>query len=299
MRTPQVIFVHGMFMTPRCWDSWVERFARAGYEGFAPAWPHHDHPVEDLRRFHPNAELGKVTLDDVVAHFEGIVRKLDAPPILIGHSLGGLVVQLLLSRGLGAAGVAISSAPPRGVFALSGSFLRSNWPIVNPLVSAGRPLQLTYDQFRRSWVEPLPAREQVEAFNRFLVPESRRVGRGTLGRAAKVDFKRPRAPLLLVAGTADKIIPPAIVRKNLQAYAHNLAVTDYQEFEGRTHFILGQEGWELVADFVRKWLEQNTGEMAEWTVPAVDYSLPGSRASAPKQTPPTRGNSIAPSNPSG
>jgi len=241
-----------MYMTPLCWEQWVDRFQARGYICLAPAWPGRDKPVEILRKKHPDPELGKLTLTDVVEHLANTIEKLDDRPILIGHSMGGLAVQLLLQRDIAAAGVAISSAPPMGVFTAQWPFLKSNWPHITPFVSQANPIQMTLERFQYTFVNALPLAEQQAAFERYVVPETRRVPRESL--TAKVDFKKPHPPLLLVAGSTDHLIPAALTTTNYKKYQHSASLTDFKEFAGRTHFIIGQKGWEEVADYILAWL---------------------------------------------
>jgi alpha-beta hydrolase superfamily lysophospholipase len=147
--TPKIIvFVHGMFMTPLCWEQWMTYFQSKGYICIAPAWPGRDKPVETLRAAHPDPQLGKLNLTTVVEHVAAHIKTLDAKPILIGHSMGGLVVQLLLQQGLAAAGVAIDSAPPAGVFTTKWSFLKANWPMINPFISKSQPRMMPFEAFQ-------------------------------------------------------------------------------------------------------------------------------------------------------
>ncbi len=246
-----VLFIHGMFVTPLCWRGWSERFSARGWSCAAPAWPYHDGEASVLRARHPDPALGNLTLGDVVAQFESIVRGYAEPPVLVGHSLGGLVVQRLLNLGLGARGVAIDSAPPKGVFVVSGSMLKSNWP----LFFGTRPFLMSEEQFRYAFAHTLPDDQLRVAYERHVVPESRVLGRGALGRDGALDWKKPHAPLLLVAGGADKIIPPAVNRSNRGKYAHDGSRVDFHEFAGRTHYtILDGPGWTEVADFVADWI---------------------------------------------
>jgi pimeloyl-ACP methyl ester carboxylesterase len=256
MTTKTIVFVHGMYMTPLCWQGWLARFEDKGYRCLAPAWPGRDKPVEQLRRAHPDAQLARLTLKDVVEHFDGVTRRLDAKPIIIGHSMGALVTQLLLSRGLAHAAVAIDSAPPMGVFVASWPFLNSNWPHINPFVSKSLPIQMTFERFQYTFVNGLPLGEQRAAFEKYVVPESRRVPAQSLTSFARVDFGKPGAPLLMIAGLADHIIPASLVRANYRRYGRPHSVTELQEFPGRAHFLIGQEGWQEVADYVLGWLER-------------------------------------------
>ena len=84
-----------------------------GYEVLAPAYPGLEVEVEALRE--DPSPIANLRVPETVAHLESVIRELDQPPFLMGHSYGGLLTQLLLDRGLGAAGVAIDSAPPEGV----------------------------------------------------------------------------------------------------------------------------------------------------------------------------------------
>jgi pimeloyl-ACP methyl ester carboxylesterase len=246
-----------MYMTPLCWEHWVECFQGKGYRALAPAWPGRDQPVEILRRGHPDPQLGTLTLTRVIEHLADFIKQLADQPIVIGHSMGGLIAQLLLNRDLAAAAVAIDSAPPFGVFTTKWSFLKSNWPHITPFVSFSKPIEMTFERFQYTFVNTLPLADQHAAFERYVVPESRRVPRESL--TAKVDFKKPHPPLLLIAGSADNIIPASLNKSNHAQYRSSIpSVTDYKEFAGRTHFIVGQRGWEEVADYVLGWLNEKT-----------------------------------------
>jgi len=249
-----VVFVHGMYMTPLCWEQWVDRFQSKGYRCLAPAWPGRDQPIEVLRQRHPDPQLGQLTLSDVLAHLTDFIQRLDEKPILIGHSMGGLIVQLLLNRELAAAAVAIDSAPPLGVLTTKWSFLKSNWPHITPFALLSHPIAMTFERFQYTFVNTLPLAEQRAAFERYVVPESRRVPRESL--TAKIDFKKPHAPLLLIAGSTDNIIPASLNKANTAKYRSSPSATDFKEFAGRTHFIVGQQGWEEVADYVLGWLSE-------------------------------------------
>jgi pimeloyl-ACP methyl ester carboxylesterase len=249
-----IVFIHGMYMTPLCWEHWVEYFQAKEFRCLAPAWPGREQSVEVLRQRHPDAELAKLTLTDVLEHYAGVIRALDEKPILVGHSMGGLVVQLLLQRNLGAAGVAIHSAPPMGVLSARWSFWKSNWPHITPFASLRRPVRMSFERFQYVFANALPIAQQRAAHDRYVVPESRRVPRESL--TARVDFRRLRPPLLLIAGGADHVIPAELNRANYARYRGSPGITDYREFAGRCHFTIGQRRWEQVADCVYAWLNE-------------------------------------------
>ncbi len=179
-----IVFVHGAWMTPLCWEEMLGFFRGKGYTCLAPTWPHKDMPIEELRE-HPPQALAGLGVTEIVDHYERIIRGLDEPPILIGHSFGGLFVQMLLDRGVGAAGVALD---PR--------------------------------------------------------------------QATRVNFgNATRAPLLIIAGTEDRVVPASVVRANFKKYRGSKARTDFKAFAGRTHWLIAQQGWEEVAEYIAVWLK--------------------------------------------
>jgi pimeloyl-ACP methyl ester carboxylesterase len=256
MKAKTIVFIHGMFMTPLCWENWLVYFQSKGYSCSAPSWPGRDRPVETLRANHPDPQLGQLTLSQVVESCTNHIRLLDEKPILIGHSMGGLIVQLLLQGDLAVAGVAIDSAPPAGVFTTQWSFLKANWPMITPLVSKYQPRWMSFEDFQYAFVNTLPLEEQKAAYNRYVVPESRGVPQESLGGIAKIDFKRQHPPLLLTAGSEDHIIPARLNRYNFERYQASSSVTDFKEFSGRVHFVIGQKNWEEVAGYILKWIDE-------------------------------------------
>lgn len=256
MKSKTIVFIHGMFMTPLCWENWISLYQASGYTCLAPAWPGRDQPVEALRQKHPDPQLGHLTLTNIVEHLTGVINKLSEKPILIGHSMGGLVTQILIQRDLAVAGVAIDSAPPAGVFTTQWSFLKSNWPMISPFVSKYQPRAMSFEDFQYAFVNTLAEAEQRAAYDRYVVPESRQVPQESLDGIARIDFKRAHAPLLLTAGSDDHIIPAGLCKTNYEKYRSSPSVTDFKEFPGRTHFIIGQTGWEEVAKYVLAWLNE-------------------------------------------
>jgi len=255
MKTKTIVLIHGMFMNPLCWENWIPRYQAKGYKVVAPAWPGRDQPIEMLRKNHPDPGLAKLKLTDVVDQMAKIIKSLDEKPAIIGHSMGGLVVQLLLQQDMAVAGVAIDPAPPLGVFTASFSFLKSNLPAINPFL-LNRPALMSFEHFQYAFVNTLPLIEQQAAYDRYVVPESRRVPTQSLTAAAKVDFKKPHPPLLITAGEKDHIIPASLNRTNFNKYKASPSQTDFKEFARRDHFLIGERGWEEVADYTLAWLEK-------------------------------------------
>ncbi|HEY1013229.1 MAG TPA: alpha/beta fold hydrolase [Herpetosiphonaceae bacterium] len=252
------VFIHGLYMTKHSWQPWVDRFQRLGHEAQAIAWPGRDRSPEELRRS-PDPELGRRTLAQVIDHHEAAIRALPAPPVIVGHSMGGLITQVLLQRGLGAAGVAIDSAPPRGVVTLKWSFLKANWPALNFLRSGREPYVMPFEDFQYAFVNGMEIGAQRAIYEREAVPESLTIARGALTSTAQIDFARQRAPLLLLAGSTDTIIPASLNQSNYRKYRVSPAVTDFKEFAGRNHFGVGAPGWEVLADYVLEWADRVAG----------------------------------------
>lgn len=247
-----IVFIHGMFMNPKSWAPWVDRFSGRGYRCHAVAWPGHDGEPAALRREIPEV-LSRLTLAEVIQTHRTFLDGLAAPPIVIGHSVGGLVAQRLLNEGRVAAAVAVDPAPPKGIFTTRWSFLRANLPVVNPF-AGDRPFLFTPEQFHYAFCNTLDLEAARAVYERLVVPESRLVARGTTGPEGALDFTRPHAPLLILGGEQDNIVPWDLNRKNFEAWRDPTSVRAFQRFAGRDHFLCGNTGWEEVADFVADWL---------------------------------------------
>ncbi|WP_405771373.1 alpha/beta hydrolase [Actinacidiphila glaucinigra] len=257
-----IVLIHGLWVNPRSWEGWKQYYEARGYRVMAPAWPGLDREVEELRR-DPSGIAG-VGLLEVVDHYERIIRALPHPPILVGHSFGGTIVQILLDRGLGSAGVAIDSAAVKGVLPLPLSTLRSAWPVLGNPANKNKSVSLTARQFHYAITNTLSESQSDAHYERYAVPGSARVlFQGAFANfnpraATRVDFRNSRrAPLLFIAGEADHIVPPKVNKANWRLYRKSSAVTDYQEFPGRSHFIIGQDGWREVADYALNWAEEH------------------------------------------
>lgn len=261
MTTNTVLFVHGNFVNHHCWDMWVKRYTAKGYTCIAPSYPGRDKSVQELRDEHPNPKVGQLGIEEVIAHYVRIINGLDEQPIIVGHSFGGMLTQVLVNKGLGAAAVSIDSVPPQGVLTSKISFFRSLWPVLNPLNPASRPWLMPFGHFQYTFVNGMSLEDQRRAYDAYVVPESVRLGRGGLSSAARIDFKKAHAPLLLIAGEIDHIMPAALNKSNFNRYkASAPSVTAFKEFPGRNHFsVIGGKGWEEVADYALDWVVKQVG----------------------------------------
>jgi len=249
-----IVFIHGLFQNPTSWVEWKKYFEAKGFSCHTPAYPFHEGNPEELRKnIHP--DLGKLTFGEVTNSLVKFIDQLPEKPILVGHSMGGLAVQKLINLDKGQAGVCIDAAPPKGIFSFKWSFLKANLPTINPLKGNSVFLPGT-EWFYYAFCNTMTlAQTQVE-FDQFVVPESRNIARSSTGKDGEVNFKKPHAPLLFIAGEKDNIIPPSLNRKNFAAYKDKNSQKDFKEFAGRTHYICGQENWQEVADYIYQWFEK-------------------------------------------
>ena len=258
--TQTIVFIHGAWVTPKCWEPFRGYFTERGYDCIAPAWPGKDRPIEAIRA-DPSPLLG-IGIAEIVDHYERIIRALPEPPILIGHSFGGLFVQILLDRGLGTCGVAIDPAPPKGVLVFELSAFRSLASVLLTWRGWRKVVRWSYANFRYAFVHNLPEDDGRAAYEAHVTPETGRVFfEGAFAGFARhspatVNFRNhARAQLLILAGGDDHIVPASVVRRNYRKYANSSAVTDFKEFPGRTHWIIAQEGWQQVAGSALDWIK--------------------------------------------
>ncbi len=246
MNITTIVLIPGLWMTALCWEHWVKHYSEKGYSVIAANWPGMEGDIELLRR--DPSSFANLGLTDVVDHYEQIIRGLETPPIIIGHGVGGLVIQILLDRGWGAAGVAIASAPPKGVF-------RS---VFRNLKLALKSRSLTPQQFHYDFANTFAEAPSIAAFERYVVPAPNRIlrqvalGNFSPGAPTIVRFHNDsRAALLLVAGGKDRVVPTSLVKANFDRYRESKADTDYKEFSDQAHLTLLHET--KVADYVLGW----------------------------------------------
>jgi alpha-beta hydrolase superfamily lysophospholipase len=268
-----IVLIHGLWMTALSWERWVKHYTDKGYRVIARSWPGMEGDIDQLRS-DPSA-VATLGVTEVVDHYESIIRELDRPPIIMGHSFGGLMTQILLDRGLGAAGVAIDSAPVKGILVLPWSSIRVALPALSNPANNHRASSLTADQFHYAFTNTLSDEESERIFERYAVPgPDHMLFQASLANfnphaATTVNFANDsRAPLLLIAGGRDHIAPAAVTKANYKLYSKSKAVTEYKEYPERSHFTVGQPGWEEVADFALDW----SVEHARLQLPAAPIS---------------------------
>jgi pimeloyl-ACP methyl ester carboxylesterase len=256
MPSKSIVFIHGLFMTGHCWDEWVSYVQSKGYTAQTIAYPGRDRTAAELRA-NPDPNLGSLTFDKVMEHCLSVIRGLPEPPILIGHSMGGLLVQALLQQGLGAAGIAIDSAPPQGVFTTTFSFIRANFPVINPLNPSSKPFMISFPAFQYAFVNGLAEAEQRRVYDTQVPPEALGIPRGSFTSAyTHFDFSKQRAPLLMLAGGSDHIIPADLNQTNYNRYQSSSSRTDFKLFPNKNHYGFGAPGWQELADYCVEWMDK-------------------------------------------
>jgi non-heme chloroperoxidase len=261
-KTP-VVFIHGLWLLPSSWAKWVDFFKQAGYATLTPDWPDDPETVEQARA-NPSV-LARKTLKQVADHTIEIIKALDKKSVLVGHSTGGLLAQMLAGQGLSVTTVAIDPGVFRGVLPLPGSVLKGVGPfLLNPL-TRGRAITLTFDQFKFGWVNALDEKEAKELYDTFHVAGSGislvQMGNANLNpwTEAKVNTKNPdRGPLLIIDGEKDHTVPWAIANAAYKRQRRNPAVTEIVKMPNRGHSLTIDHGWREVAqtslDFVKRFV---------------------------------------------
>jgi non-heme chloroperoxidase len=258
-----VVFIHGLWLLPSSWANWADFFKQAGYSPLTPDWPDDPATIEEARA-HPDV-LAKKTLKQVADHTTEVINGLEKKPVVMGHSTGGLLAQMLAGRGLAAVTVAIDPGVFRGVLPLPASVLKSSGPfLINPL-NRGRAITLTFDQFVYAWANELEEKEAKELYDAFHVAGSG-VSLAQMGNAnlnpwteSKVDSENPdRGPLLIIEGEEDHTVPWAIANAAYKRQKRNPGVTEIVKIPNRGHSLTIDHGWREVAetalDFVKRYV---------------------------------------------
>ncbi|WBB53543.1 alpha/beta hydrolase [Verrucosispora sp. WMMD573] len=253
-----IVLVHGFWVTPRSWEHWITHYESKGHQVVAPAYPGFEVEVEAL-----NADptpIAQVTVPQIIAHLEEVVRGLPEPPIIIGHSAGGAFTQILLDHGLGAAGVALNSAPTEGVRVVPLSQVKSTFPVLRNPANRHKAVGLTLDQWKYAFTNTFADEESRALYERYHIPAPGGIVWGGVlanfqpgHQDTWVDYQNDdRAPLLFVSGGADHIMPPAVQKSNAEHYTSD-TVTERREYPGYAHLLPAQQGWERIADEVLDW----------------------------------------------
>ncbi|MGH1564282.1 alpha/beta hydrolase [Mumia sp. DW29H23] len=275
-RPDTIVLVHGLWMTPRSWEGWVDYYGAKGFTVLTPGYPGFEIEVEALRE-NPDI-IANLTVPETVDHLASVIEALDAPPIIMGHSFGGTLTQLLLARGLGASGVVIDSAPTEGVRVNPLSQVKSLFPALKNPANLHKAVGFTAEEFHYAFTNTLTREESDKVWERYAIPAP---GNWVWSYGLFANFKPghqetwvdydndDRAPLLFIGGGEDHIMPPSVNKSNAKHYKKSASLTEYYEFEGRDHWTCAAPGWEAVADHALDWALEHA-RTAPRTTPAAD-----------------------------
>lgn len=256
-----IVFIHGAWLASNSWDRFAAFFAERGYATLTPEWPRKSGDVAALRE--SAADVAGLGVAEIVDHYAALIDELDDEPIVMGHSFGGLITQILLGRGVGRAAVAMDPAAPKGVRRVPLSSLRAAAPAIAHPSKRHGVVDLDFEQFNYAFTNTWDTAEARDAFERYAVPETGRIffedglANFTLHGPTEVDFEREyRGPLLITVGEHDHTVPPAVAKATFRKYRHSAATTEFVEFPGRSHLLVAGEGWEEVAQYIADWLDR-------------------------------------------
>jgi pimeloyl-ACP methyl ester carboxylesterase len=252
-----IVLIHGFWVTPRSWEDWKAHYESKGYRVLAPAYPGFDVEVEALNA--DTTPIEQLKVPAIIERLEGIIGDLETPPILMGHSAGGVFTQILLDHGYGAVGVALNSAPTEGVKRIPLSQIKATFPVLKNPANRHKAVGFTFEQWHYAFTNGFPEDESRRLYERYHVPASGEVFWGSAlanihpGKDDNwVNYdNRDRAPLLFVSGSSDHLMPPSIQQSNAKHYNDDV-VTEVEQFEG-PHLLPSWPGWEKVADFALDW----------------------------------------------
>jgi pimeloyl-ACP methyl ester carboxylesterase len=261
-----IVLVHGFWVTPRSWEDWIARYEQAGYRVLAPAYPGFEVEVEALNA--DPSPIEAVTVPQIVEHLESVVGALDRPPIIMGHSAGGVFTQILLDHGFGAAGVAINSAPTEGVAVVPLTQVKASFPVLKNPANRHKAVGLTFEQWQYAFTNTFSEERSRELYERYHIPASGSIFWGSAlanihpGKDdTYVDYHNDsRAPLLFISGTDDHLMPPKIQQSNARHYKSD-TITEIMTFEG-PHLLPSKDGWEAVADYALDWAVRHATQAA-------------------------------------
>ena len=268
-----IVLIHGLWMTPRSWEHWVPYYEGKGYRVLTPTYPGFEVEVEALNA--DPSPIASLTVPEVVSHLAGIITELDKQPIIMGHSFGGTLTQILLDHGCGAAGVAINSAPTEGVHVSPPSQIKSLFPILKSPANRHKAVGFTPKEFHYAFTNTLSEEESLKVYERYHLPAPGNWvwAYGIIANIEPghqetwVNYRNDaRAPLLFITGGEDHIMPPSVNKSNAKHYKSN-TITEVREFPGRSHWTCGEPGWEEVADHALDWAAEHSG--ARVTAPSA------------------------------
>ncbi|WP_433830343.1 alpha/beta hydrolase [Flavobacterium anhuiense] len=251
-----IMFISGAFISHACWKEWIVFFENKGYKTVAPPWLYKNELAVNLRKTHSESKIPLIRLNNLLDYYAEIIDKLPEKPILIGHSYGGLLTQLLMQKELGSHGICINSIPPGNLMHFNFPFYKAVWNLSDYFSSANKPFLMPFKTWQHYFANQLSFEEQKEAYEALLVPESRLIMCEIYSKAAKIDFKKKHNPLLFLSGSKDVFVSPSLNNLNFKKYKNIHSITCYKEFQDFNHLSINHENWQTIADFIVSWLKK-------------------------------------------
>lgn len=258
--TKTIVFIHGLWIHSSSWNQWMDFFNKKGYKTLNPGWPGDASTVAGCREKPKLIANRGVT--EIVDSYANLIATLPEPPIIIGHSFGGLIGQILLGRGLASGCVAIDPAPMKGVWQLPISALKASLPILGNPFNLTKAKSLTFKQFCYGFANAVTREEARELYDNFSIPAPcRPLFQAGIASFAGIETKvntnnTTRGPLLITGGSEDNQAPPILGKASIKRY-NSSVISDFKLFEGRGHSLIIDNGWKEIAEYSFTWLENN------------------------------------------
>lgn len=251
-----IIFITGAFISHICWKEWIVFFEDKGYKVVAPPWPYKNETAVVLRQAHSESKIAAIRLIFLLDYYTEIIDKLPEKPILIGHSYGGLLTQLLLQKELGSVGICINSIPPGNLMHCNFAFYKLIWSFSCQFSSRNTAYLMSFKKWQQYFTNEMSFEEQKTAYETLLIPESKSILLDIYSKSGKIDFKKKHDPLLFVSGSEDAFTPAALNYLNFKKYKNLHSITCYKEFQDLNHLSIHQKNWETMAEFIANWLQK-------------------------------------------
>jgi non-heme chloroperoxidase len=252
-----LLMIHGMWGSGEIWDGYKTYFEKLGYNVLTPTLRWHDAKYLNA----PPKELGTTSLLDYAADIEKQIKELKEKPIIIGHSMGGLLAQILASRGLAESAILLTPAPPAGVFAFRLSSTRTFLSVLSVWAFWRHPMRPTFGEAKYGIFNRLTSKQQVEEYAKY-VYESGQASFETAfsqldsNKATYVDERSVQCPVLVVAAAHDKIVPVSVAKQVAKKYQKSTPVT-FKVFKKFGHAIQQQKGWEEIPAYLDDWIRKH------------------------------------------
>lgn len=253
-----IMFITGAFISHSYWEEWIIFFENKGYKTVAPPWLYKNESATILRQTHPNSKIASIHLNDLLDYYTEIIEKLPENPILIGHSYGSLVAQLLLQKELGSAVICVNSFPPGNLIRFNISFFKAIWNAYGLFTPANKSYLMSFKEWQSKFTSQMSFEDQKNTYEKLIIPESKLIIRDLFSKSGEIDFQKKHNPILFVAGSSDAFIPASLQYLNFKKYKNLHSITSYKEFQNSNHLISKQENWKSIAEYIANWLAKIT-----------------------------------------